>query len=472
MVFSSLNFIFIFLPIFLLFYSMAPVRWKNLILFLTSIFFYGYGVKEHPSYLLIFILSIVINYILALGIWSFQYEKKADIALWIGIIYNMGILFAFKYANFFITQIGLWIDIPQDIRNLTIFNLSLPIGISFYTFQAMAYLVDVYRGESRPDRSLIDFGAFLSMFPQLIAGPIIQYEPVKPTLKEHRRASLYLISEGAKTFIFGLGLKVILANQMGSLWTTINNIGYESISTKLAWMGIIARSFQIYFDFFGYSVMAIGLGKMIGIHLPDNFNHPYLSRSMTEFWRRWHITLGSWFREYVYIPLGGNRGGELKTYRNLFIVWAFTGLWHGASMNFVIWGLVLFALIAIEKLFLKNILDNFAILAYIYMFFAVNISWAVFSITDFDQLSLFYTRLFPFFGHSEFATFASDYLKYGKQFGLYFVLCIFFSTTLPYTIYNRIKDTVIGGIFLIIVFGVSVYGLARGMNDPFLYFRF
>ena len=271
--------------------------------------------------------------------------------------------------------------------------------------------------------------------------------------------------------MFGLGLKVILANQMGSLWTTIGNIGYESISTPLAWMGMMARSFQIYFDFFGYSVMAIGLGRMLGIPFPRNFDHPYLARSMTDFWRRWHMTLGSWFREYVYIPLGGNRRGEAITYRNLFLVWVLTGLWHGAAWNFLIWGLLLFVLIALEKRFLYRFLNQNGLAAFVYMFFAVNLTWAVFSITDGGELLMFLSRLFPFFGRQE-VPFPGDFIKYGKEFWLFFILSVLFSTRLPYRIFARTKDRLGGQLALLIFYGVALYSLYRGLNDPFLYFRF
>ena len=298
------------------------------------------------------------------------------------------------------------------------------------------------------------------------------YDQVREDLGERRiLPSCFL--EGLGTFIFGLGLKVLIANPIGNLWTEVGNIGYESISTPLAWMGIFAFTFQIYFDFFGYSVMAIGLGKMLGFTIPKNFDHPYLSRSMTEFWRRWHITLGSWFREYIYIPLGGNRAGKLATVRNLMVVWLLTGLWHGDGYNFVLWGALLFVILFLEKYVYGKILDRVPVIGHLYMLLLIPLSWSLFAIERADRLALFFTRLFPFFGQGPWSQFRGDWLKYSEQYWYLFVIGIFFSTTLPYRILEKIKKCRWLLIpFLAAVLGVSLYCLWRGFNDPFLYFRF
>lgn len=469
MVFSSLEFLFIFLPVFMLVYFFSSRSSKNFVLLIGSLFFYAYSALERPSYLVVFVVSIAFNYTIALGID--RSKKCRRFWLILGLICNFSILFVFKYTNFFLSGFAGRFFPQLLMEDGRILDLVLPIGISFYTFQAVSYLIDVYRGTIEAQYSLVDFAMYISMFPQLIAGPIVTYSQVDSYI-EDRKCSFAVIASGVKIFIFGLGLKVLLANQLGSLWRALEDIGFESISTQLAWMGIAARSFQIYFDFFGYSVMAIGLGVMMGFKLPQNFDHPYTSLTMTEFWRRWHITLGSWFREYLYIPLGGNRRGEIITYRNLLIVWLLTGLWHGASLNFVLWGFILFLLISLEKLFLGKILNGIPILGHIYMLIFVPISWVFFSIEDFRSIAVFFHKLFPILGGGLQQAFAGDYLKYGEQYGLFLILGIFFSTRLPYKLYNLIKDSVIGYVFLLAVFWLSVYAMYRGLDDPFLYFRF
>ncbi|MFW5669665.1 MAG: MBOAT family O-acyltransferase, partial [Acetivibrio ethanolgignens] len=351
------------------------------------------------------------------------------------------------------------------------FQLILPIGISFYTFQIASYLIDVYREKIRAEKSVITLGAYLCMFPQLIAGPIVTYSSVAAQLR-NRKHTLKKLDDGLRLFTLGLGLKVLLANQIGRLWTDIGAVGYESISTPLAWMGIFAYSLQLYFDFYGYSLMAIGLGKLLGMNLPQNFNYPYMAVSMTDFWRRWHITLGSWFREYIYIPLGGNRQGNLKTIKNLFIVWTFTGIWHGASWNFVLWGILLFVIITLEKYIYGNILQKVPVLGHAYMLFLIPVSWSLFEITDFNQLGIYLGKLFPILGKQQTPLFAGDYIKYGKMYGIFLILGFIFSTNLPRKLYERWKNKMIASIVLLAIFWASVYCLYMGMDDPFLYFRF
>ncbi len=471
MVFSSLEFLFIFLPFFLIVYYICPNKHKNLWLLIASLAFYSYGALDTPLYIILIIASILVNYLFGLAMKFFPLRKK----LWliIGLVYNFGWLIVFKYSDFIFSNINQLIDTiwPLSTSRLPMWNLMLPIGISFYTFQIVSYIVDVYRGKIETEMSIINVGAYLSMFPQLIAGPIVVFSEIKDSLKS-RVHNLDKFNEGLKVFTLGLSYKVILANQIGSLWSDVGTIGYESISTPLAWMGIIAFSLQLYFDFYGYSLMAIGLGKLIGFNIPVNFDHPYISRSMTEFWRRWHITLGSWFREYVYIPLGGNRKGKKATIFNLLVVWLFTGLWHGANWNFVLWGFVLFLILTIERLGFKDFLDKHPIFAHGYMILLIPVTWTLFAITDFTQLGIYLGKLFPFFNTSTATIFEYDYIKYGKIYGLLLIIGVIFSTKLPLRLFEKIKDNIIGTSVLLVAFWVSVYLLYIGLNDPFLYFRF
>lgn len=443
MVFSSLEFIFIFFPIFIVTYYLMPARVKNMWLLAGSIIFYTFGSLQNPEHVVLFVLSLFFNYLA--GVLLDRYPGRILFLFGIGV--NLLYLGCFKY----------WLHV-------------LPIGISFYTFQAISYLCDVRRGKCRADRSFINFGTYLSMFPQLIAGPIVKYSEIREQLLS-RKHNLENVTHGLQCFVLGLGSKVILANRIGVLWTQLSAIGYESISTPLAWMGLLAYTFQIYFDFLGYSLMAIGLGKMLGFDIPRNFDNPYLSTSMTEFWRRWHMTLGSWFREYVYIPLGGNRGSKVKVYRNLFIVWMLTGIWHGAGWNFVLWGSLLFLLIAIEKAGLKKWLDKYRLLGHFYMAAVIPLSWAVFAHNDMNKMTVFFQRLL---GHKIEGgiVFAGDYLKYGKEYGIYLILCLFFVTRLPRKVWAKIKETYFGQIILVGIFVFVVYCLYMGLDNPFLYYQF
>lgn len=455
MVFSSIDFIFKFLPIVLLVYYLAPKKYQNTIIFVSSIIFYSVGAVSQPSYILLFVFSIGVNYILGLLIDTGKYGKK--LPLIIGLVYDFGWLFLFKYADFILnTNLG----------------LILPLGISFYTFQMVSYLIDVYRDDIRAELSFITFGAYVSMFVQLIAGPIVKYRDVSLQLERQRSFSYVVFAEGIRNFVYGLGLKVLIANQVGNLWTQLSTIGYDSISTKLAWLGIVAYSFQLYFDFWGYSLMAIGLGKMLGINIPKNFDHPYTSLTMTEFWRRWHMTLGSWFREYVYIPLGGNRVSTGRWIFNLFAVWALTGLWHGAAWNFVLWGVLLFVIMLVEKLFIGDFMNSHHLAGHIYMIFLIPLTWCIFAITDFSQLGVYFTRLFPIFGNGPVNVFEGDFLKNLLDFKYVLVAGLLFSTRLPEKFFTAIKTHYIEIPIYLAIFWGSVYCLYIGMNDPFLYFRF
>lgn len=463
MVFSSLEFIFIFLPAFLLLYGFSPPAYKNAVIFICSVIFYGMGVKS-PIYIILFLITLLFNYII--GQFIEMYPKSKKIWLIIGIIFNFWWLLFFKYTGFAFENINSIFNV-----NLPLKDIVLPIGISFYTFQNVSYIIDVYRGKAQCETSIINYGAYISMFPQLIAGPIVTYQSVAIQLR-NRRHSISKVEDGLKIFTIGLGFKVLIANQLSGLWDDISMIGYESISTPLAWLGIIAYSFQLYFDFYGYSLMAIGLGKIMGFDLPTNFDFPYLSLTMTEFWRRWHMTLGSWFRDYIYIPLGGNRKGKVRMVLNTLAVWLFTGLWHGASWNFILWGLILFVLIITEKFWTGKFFNQHKIAGHCYMFLIIPLTWLIFAITDFSELGIYFKRLFPFIPQEKNIILEGDYIKYLKTYWKFFLAGIIFSTRFPKTLYQKLKKNIICIILLLVIFWASVYCMYQGMNDPFMYFRF
>ena len=471
MVFSSIAFIMYFMPVFFLVYYILPAAYKNAWLFLASLGFYYYGVRGNPGYLLLMIMSVVVNFVVGKLIEAQKTKRAQKACLVVGIVYDLGWLILFKYLGFLIENLNALFGALHIKVQLESWNLILPIGISFYTFQIISYLVDVYRKETKAEKSLISLGTYLCMFPQLIAGPIVNYHLIQEQL-HNRKHSMEKVESGLKIFALGLAYKVLLANRVGHLWTEVTAIGYESISTPLAWMSIVAYSLQLYFDFYGYSLMAIGLGRMMGFDFPQNFNNPYMAVSMTDFWRRWHMTLGGWFREYVYIPLGGNRGGFAKTVRNMFVVWLLTGLWHGASWNFVLWGLLLFVLLFVEKAGLGKVLERHKVLGHIYMIFWIPLSWLVFVITDLSQLGIYLQKLFPFFGSDGTVLFQGDYLKYGKTYGIYLVLGILFATGIQEKLLKKNKNRLWVILLLLALFWASVYCMYLGMDDPFLYFRF
>lgn len=471
MVFSSIAFIMYFMPVFFLVYYILPASYKNAWLFLASLGFYYYGVRGNPGYLLLMIMSVVVNFVAGKLIAAQKTKRARKAWLVVGIVYDLGWLILFKYLGFFIENLNALFGAVHIKLHLETWNLILPIGISFYTFQIISYLVDVYRRETKAEKSLISLGTYLCMFPQLIAGPIVNYHLIQEQLHK-RKHSMEKVESGLKVFALGLAYKVLLANRVGHLWTEVTAIGYESISTPLAWMSIVAYSLQLYFDFYGYSLMAIGLGRMMGFDFPQNFNNPYMAVSMTDFWRRWHMTLGGWFREYVYIPLGGNRGGFAKTVRNMFVVWLLTGLWHGASWNFVLWGLLLFVLLFVEKAGLGKVLERHKALGHIYMILWIPLSWLVFVITDLSQLGIYLQKLFPFFGNAGTVLFQGDYLKYGKTYGVYLVLGILFATGVQEKLLKKNKNRLWVILLLLALFWASVYCMYLGMDDPFLYFRF
>ena len=458
MVFSSILFIFRFLPIAMFFYFLTPNRFKNLTLLLVSLIFYSWG---EPKYFLIMLASIFVDYFVSIGIDKYKEKKfKRVLLLCISVCFNLGMLFFFKYFNFFLENINSIFG-----SSLQYVKITLPLGISFYTFQTMSYTIDVFLGKVKAERNIINFGAFVCLFPQLIAGPIVKYTDISLELKS-RKINLQQIQEGIQLFILGLGSKVIIANNIGALWTEVEVKGFLDIGTIMAWMAILAFSLQIYFDFSGYSLMAIGLGRILGFNFPRNFNYPYISRSITEFWRRWHITLGSWFKEYLYIPLGGNRVGKIRLYVNLFMVWFLTGFWHGASYNFILWGLYFFILISIEKAGLLKVLEKNKIISHIYAVVFIIIGWAIFAVVDLGQLKIILQKMFTI-------NIDNQWMYYIKNYGITFIVAIIFSTPLIKNLYNKfIKSDILNTIILITIFLICVAYLVDSTYNPFLYFRF
>ena len=468
MVFSTVEFIFIFLPVFLILYFLVPVQYRNLLLFAGSVVFYAAGTLDKPVYILILLLSVIVNFALGRMI---QDSSKPKRILTAGIIYNLAWLVIFKYADFIIENINHAVQSLGGGQAVQPLNLLLPVGISFYTFSSISYLIDVYRHDIKAEKNLINFGTYFTMFPKITTGPITRFETIKRDLK-NRTASMESLDDGLRTFALGLGFKVLLADRIGSCWSDIQAVGFESISAPVAWMGIFAYSFQLYFDFYGYSMMAMGLGRIMGFSIPQNFAHPYESLSMTEFWRRWHMSLGSWFRDYVYIPLGGNRRSVPRVYLNLLVVWALTGIWHGAGWNFVIWGLFLFACIAIEKAGLKRLLDRVKPLGHLYMFFMIPLSWMIFAITDIDKLGIYVGRLFDFAGTGSDTVFEGDLAKFWGMYGVLMLICLVMSLSIPERLFAKIRNTIFGTVILFVIFWASAYLIYLGLNDPFLYFRF
>ena len=458
MVFSSILFIFRFLPIAMFFYFLTPNRFKNLTLLLLSLIFYSWG---EPKYFLIMLASIFVDYFVSIGIDKYKENKfKRVLLLCISVCFNLGMLFFFKYFNFFLENINSIFG-----SSLQYVKITLPLGISFYTFQTMSYTIDVFLGKVKAERNIINFGAFVCLFPQLIAGPIVKYTDISLELKS-RKVNLQEIQEGIQLFILGLGSKVIIANNIGALWTEVEGKGFSDIGTIMAWMAILAFSLQIYFDFSGYSLMAIGLGRILGFNFPRNFNYPYISRSITEFWRRWHITLGSWFKEYLYIPLGGNRVGKIRLYVNLFMVWFLTGFWHGESYNFILWGLYFFILISIEKAGLLKVLEKNKVISHIYAIVFIIIGWAIFAVVDLGQLKILLQKMFTI-------NIDNQWMYYIKNYGITFIVAIIFSTPLIKNLYNKfIKSDILNTIILITIFLICVAYLVDSTYNPFLYFRF
>lgn len=466
MVFSSTIFLCVYLPLVLLGYYICPKKGKNLFLLIVSLIFYAWG---EPKYVFLMIFSILVNYVFGLLMDKHRENKKRlKLLLAISVIIDLGLLSVFKYTDFIITNINSVFGAGFDLL-----NIALPIGISFYTFQAMSYTIDVYRDNVRVQRNLIDFGMYITMFPQLIAGPIVRYSDVQDQLAE-RNVTTADFSEGIMRFVVGLGKKVLLANQMGAVWTQIYALGGD-ISALMAWTGAAAYTFQIYFDFSGYSDMAIGLGRMFGFKFPENFRYPYESVSITDFWRRWHITLSTWFKEYLYIPLGGNRRGLARQALNLLIVWTLTGFWHGAGWNFVMWGLYYFAILFIEKLFLLKALDKLPrLFRHAYALLLIVIGWVIFAS---DDVSVMLPYLGSMFGANG-ALGGMDVYTLLTRAAL-MVICCVASTELPRRLFvtaagkmNEKAAFTVKSVLTLTLLALSVVFLIGDSYNPFLYFRF
>lgn len=468
MVFSSLTFLYVFLPLVLVAYYIAPMKGKNIIILISGILFYAWG---EPFYVFLMLFSITVDYTMGRLIDRFDDKPKLrTLFLLASLIINLGLLCVFKYSSFLVQNInglfGLQLFDPQ---------LPLPIGISFYTFQSLSYTIDLYMRNIKVQKNIVSYISYVTLFPQIVAGPIVRYQDIANEI-DHREITMSKVSEGIRIFLIGLGKKVLLANNIGALWTAVKGMELSEISTVTAWLGILAFTFQIYFDFSGYSDMAVGLGKMLGFEFPKNFNYPYLSRSISEFWRRWHITLGTWFRCYVYIPLGGNRHGTLKTLRNLLIVWFLTGLWHGASWNFILWGLYFGLLIILERLFLGKLLEKLpAALSTAYSFLLVVIGWVIFETESIPRIFAYLKAMF--FGSS--AGFADAQAVYFiATYGIVFLICILAATDYPKKLVEGLQKNhpkIVQGvspIYQLALMVASTAYLVYATYNPFLYFRF
>ncbi len=466
MVFSTPYFLFLYLPIVLLVYYISPLKLRNLALLVVSLIFYGWG---EPVYIIIMFASILIDYTHGMIV---EYGKKHDrpaIAKWgvvSSVVLNLALLFFFKYWDFIAVNLA---SIGLDF--MPVMGIELPIGISFYTFQTMSYTIDVYRGDARVQKNIITFGSFVTLFPQLIAGPILQYKDLDEQL-EHRTHTFDRFACGVQRFCIGCAKKVLIANAIGPLWDTYLATPVGELTTLGAWLGIIGFAFQLYFDFSGYSDMAIGLGRMLGFDFLDNFNYPYLSRSATEFWRRWHISLGSWFREYMYIPLGGNRVSRPRWIFNLLIVWAATGIWHGASWNFLFWGLFYFVLLVFEKLWFGKVLDKAPRWAgHVYGLVIVLVGWAIFAVEDLSQLGGYLKAMFGFGAGLLDTAFLYNLRNYFPLL----IIAVIASTPLAKKLWWKLserKRKVLLPILLILGLVIATAYLVDGTYNPFLYFRF
>jgi alginate O-acetyltransferase complex protein AlgI len=465
-VFSSISFIFYFLPVVLIAYFIVPKRFRNIILLVGSIVFYAFG---EPIYVLLLIFSSVVDYIHGLIIEKNRGTKKAKAALISSIVINVSLLAFFKYADFMIVNLNNWFDF--GLRTL---DLRLPIGISFYTFQTMSYTIDVYRGKASVQRNLFKLSTYVTLFPQLIAGPIVRYKDIQDQLDD-TTVSYDNFAYGIKRFITGLAKKVLIANSLGQLSAIASSPNEPSV--LFYWIGAIAFALQIYFDFSGYSDMAIGLGRMFNFKFLENFNYPYIAKSITDFWRRWHISLGTWFREYVYFPLGGNRKGMPKWLGNIIIVWFLTGFWHGAAWNFIIWGLFFAIILVMEKLFLKKLLDKTpAVINHIYVVFTVVISFVIFKNESLADIAL---TLKGMFGALDNPFASPESLYYLKSNAILLIAAAAGTTPVIKNLYGRLRETrfkrfaasaapVVFAALLIISTGYIV----DSSFNPFLYFRF
>ncbi|WP_312642132.1 MBOAT family O-acyltransferase [Hydrogenoanaerobacterium sp.] len=468
MVFSSVTFLFYYLPALIILYYVAPQKLKNLVMFLASMVFYAWG---EIRFIPVMLALSVEDYVCARLMDKYADHKRLRrLFMLISVGSNLGVLLFFKYTNFFVGNLNALVGggIPQP-------NIILPIGVSFNSFQSISYAIDVYRGTTNSEKSYYNYLTYTTLFPQIIAGPIVRYVTVEHDLDDHLLTA-DSFSRGTRRFLIGLGKKVLIANNVGFLWSQISTGAAGEPSVLLYWIGIIAYTFQIYFDFSGYSDMAIGLARIFGLTFDENFNYPYISRSITEFWRRWHITLGAWFRDYVYIPMGGNRCGKLKQLRNLLVVWALTGFWHGASWNFVFWGLYFAIILIIEKFVLLRFWDKVPrILQHIYALVLIIISWVIFYFEDLSAMGAYFRGMF---GWQHVPLWNKQALYYLLGYGLIFVLAAFFATPVFQKLLIRLecsaRKPVLVGVSLgyVFLFAACVAYLVNSTYNPFLYFRF
>lgn len=453
MTFSSFDFIFVFLPVFILIYYVVPARLRGMALLVGSAAFYFYGVRTAPFCMLLLLALVVITYFTGVAL-----EREPDGTL-LGVVQILlfGTLLFFKYNGFFLAS-----------------PLALPLGISFYTFSMSGYLWDVYRKKTGAERSFVRYASCVLLFPKLISGPITPYRTMAGDLGAletvESRLRFSRVDEGLRTFLYGLALKVLLANRLSGLWNEAKAIGYDSLTVPMAWLCLLAFSLRLYFDFWGYSLMAMGLGEMLGFSIPVNFNHPYAAKTMTDFWRRWHITLSAWFRDYLYIPLGGSRCSRGRMLFNLFAVWLATGIWHGATANFLLWAGFLYVVIVLEKLVWGKFLEKTRVLGHLVMIPLILVSWLLFAVTDMDSLFVYLRQIFGMGGP---AMNPADALMALRKYGAYLAAGLLFSVPAVHQCWEKkIKDTSLGTLLLLTSFVFCVYALSMGQNDPFLYAGF
>ena len=491
MIFAGLGFIFHFLPVFLLVYYIVPIKRRSLVLLLGSLVFYALG---NSYYVILLIISVLVNYLISYMIYKHPdyYDELDEIDninnsgeieyrnlksaksfslsrawLIVAIIYNIGLLFVFKYYDTAAVGVGdmLGIDMP-------LIKMALPVGISFYTFQMLSFIFDVYRGKYIEGVSLYSFAVYATSFTQITAGPIVRYENVRNNIENPSKVSSQNIENGIIWFILGLSYKVLLADKMSSLWNDIYRVGAQGMDVATAWLGAIGYSMNLYFDFLGYSLMALGAALMLGFRLPDNFNEPYSAKTMTSFWRRWHITLGLWFRDYLYIPLGGNRCSTFRTIMNLFFVWVLTAIWHGASANFLIWGIFLFVVITLEKLTYGKYMENTKLLGHVYMLILIPVSWIIFGINDVQILCEYLLRMVGVAVPGMAVVGFNKFISLSWTYWWIVLIGIVFCTPIPMKLVHRFYNKVVFKMILFALFWVSIYELTISGNNPFIYFAF
>ena len=457
MLFSSIPFLYYFLPCVLLLYAVTPKKLKNLTLLISSLVFYAWG---EPRLVILMMITVSVGYVF--GLLTEFHSKLKKLYLILSLVIELGFLVYFKYVDFFIDNLNAVTGLSVPLLNVV-----LPIGISFYTFQIVSYNIDVYRGDVPAQRNPINLAAYIALFPQLIAGPIVRYSDIAAQLT-NRTHSIEKISVGVRRFILGLSKKILIANVLGELCDTFKSSDEKSV--LFYWIYAIAFSLHIYFDFSGYSDMAIGLGKIFGFDFLENFNYPFISKSATEFWRRWHMSLGTWFRDYVYFPLGGSRVGKGRMFFNLFVVWLLTGFWHGAAWNFIVWGLYFAVLLVVEKVFILKYLNKSKVFSHIYLLFFVLLSFVIFNASSMGEA---FSYIGSMFGVGDVPLLSTETLYYLRSYALVFVVAAVGSTPLPKKLVEKAKFTrFLEPVVLLILLVVCTAYLVDGSFNPFLYFRF